>query len=525
MPEKYIVVTGGVLSGIGKGIFSASLARVLREVGVDINVLKIDPYLNVDAGTMNPNQHGEVFVTDDGYEADLDLGHYERFLGIGMSRRNNITAGQIYSTIIQREREGKYLGSTVQVVPHVTSEIKERITSMPGKVLSIEIGGTVGDIEGEVFLEAVRELAFEKNRNDFLFVHVTYVPYLRVTNEFKTKPTQQSVQLLRKIGIQPDVIVVRSELPIDSQSLYKIALFSGVPRDMVINLPDIGNVYQIPETLYESGVHKLVANRLNIPIENRPLSWVYPKSFKPYRIALIGKYLGTDDAYKSIIESIFLAGVQKPVVVDAQELEELDDDGVTQKLSTFDGLIIPGGFGRRGIEGKIKAIKYARENNKPILGICLGMQLMVIEFARNVFNMKNANSTEFDEDTPYPVVNMMEEQKKIMNLGGTMRLGSQKMNVLRGTKLFELYGQDEVYERHRHRYEADTENFAQMYKMPGEEGYKLTISGKSEFLEAVELDNHPFFIGIQYHPEYKSKVGNPHPLFTALIKAIEEVSR
>ncbi|HPV63228.1 MAG TPA: CTP synthase, partial [Fervidobacterium sp.] len=451
MPEKYIVITGGVISGIGKGIFSASLARVLKNVGVDINVLKIDPYLNVDAGTMNPNQHGEVFVTDDGYEADLDLGHYERFLGVSMTRRNNITAGQVYSSIIQREREGKYLGSTVQMVPHATSEIKERITSMPGKVLSIEIGGTVGDIEGEIFLESVRELAFERSRNDFLFIHVTYVPYLRVTNEFKTKPTQQSVQLLRKIGIQPDVIVVRSEMPIDSQSLYKIALFSGVSRDMVINLPDIGNVYQIPETLYESDVHKLVAKRLSIAIEDRQLNWNYPKSFKPYRIALIGKYLGTDDAYKSIVESIFLSGVQKPVVVDAQELEELDDSGVEQKLDSFDALIIPGGFGKRGIEGKIKAIKYARENRKPILGICLGMQLMAIEFARNVLGLPGANSTEFDETTSYPVVNLMEEQKKIMNLGGTMRLGAQKMKINEGTKLYKIYGQSEVYERHRHR--------------------------------------------------------------------------
>lgn len=525
MPEKYIVVTGGVLSGIGKGIFSASLARVLKDVGVDINVLKIDPYLNVDAGTMNPNQHGEVFVTDDGYEADLDLGHYERFLGVSMTRKNNITAGQIYSTIIQREREGKYLGSTVQVVPHVTSEIKERITTLPGKVLSIEIGGTVGDIEGEVFLEAVRELAFEKNRNDFLFVHVTYVPYLRVTNEFKTKPTQQSVQLLRKIGIQPDIIVVRSELPIDTQSLYKVALFSGVPRDMVINLPDIGNVYQIPETLYEIGIHKLVSKRLGLQLEENPLSWNYPKSFKPYRIAIVGKYLGTDDAYKSIVESVFLTGVQKPVVIDAQELEELDGEAVAQRLNSYDALIIPGGFGRRGIEGKIKAIKFARESKKPILGICLGMQLMAIEFARNVFGLEGANSTEFDDKTPYPVVNMMEEQKKAMKLGGTMRLGAQKMYIHEKTKLFEIYnGEKEVFERHRHRYEVDTKNFLQIFKRAGEPDYKLVISGESEFLEAIEIEDHPFFIGVQFHPEYRSKVGSPHPIFLSLVKAIEKLS-
>lgn len=524
MPDKYIVVTGGVLSGIGKGIFSASLARTLKEVGVDINVLKIDPYLNVDAGTMNPNQHGEVFVTDDGYEADLDLGHYERFLGVSMSRRNNVTAGQIYSTIVQREREGKYLGSTVQMVPHVTSEIKDRITSMPGKVLSIEIGGTVGDIEGEIFLEAVRELAFENGRDDFLFVHVTYVPYLRVTSEFKTKPTQQSVQLLRKIGIQPDLIVVRSEFPVDSHSLYKIALFGGVPREMVINLPDFGNVYQIPETLYEAGVHRLVAKRLGLSTSEGSFSWNYPKSFKPFRIALVGKYLGTDDAYKSIIESIFLTGVQKPVVVDAQELEELDDAAVAQKLASFDALIIPGGFGRRGIEGKIKAIKYAREREKPVLGICLGMQLMCVEFARNVLGLVGANSTEFDEDTPYPIVNMMEEQKRVMNLGGTMRLGAQRMRVVPGTKLHAIYGSEEVWERHRHRYEVDLDRFPQLFKTVDEVGYRLTVSAKSEFLEAVEIDDHPFFVGVQFHPEFKSKVGAPHPIFAALIRAIEEVN-
>lgn len=294
---------------------------------------------------------------------------------------------------------------------------------------------------------------------------------------------------------------------------------------MVINLPDFGNVYQIPETLYESGVHRLVAKKLGIQINEKNFSWNYPKSFKPYRIALVGKYLGTDDAYKSIIESIFLAGVQKPVLVDAQELEELDDNGVVQRLSSFDAIIIPGGFGRRGIEGKIKAIKFAREHNKPILGICLGMQLMVVEFARHVMGYDNANSTEFDPSTPYPVVNMMEEQKKVMNLGGTMRLGAQKMRVYKDTKLFEIYGEEEVYERHRHRYEVDIDRFPEMFKMSGEEGYKLTVSARSEFLEAIEIDKHPFFVGVQYHPEFKSKIGKPHPVFVALVKAIEEVNK
>lgn len=518
MPQKFIVVTGGVLSGIGKGIFSASLARILKDSGVNVNILKIDPYLNVDAGTMNPNQHGEVFVTEDGYEADLDLGHYERFLGINVSRKNNITAGQIYLSVIQREREGKYLGSTVQIVPHVTSEIKERIKSMPGDLLVIEIGGTVGDIEGEVFLEAVRELAFEFGRENFLFAHVTYVPYLRTTNEFKTKPTQQSAQLLRKIGIHPDTIVVRTESPIDANSLYKVALFSGVPRNMVINLPDSANVYEVPDILHSLGLHELVAEKLGLEIEDN-FSWNFPKSFELLKIAIVGKYLGTDDAYKSIIESIYLSGSQKPEIIDSQELEEMSDEQVKSYLDQFDALIIPGGFGRRGIEGKIKAIKYARENKKPILGICLGMQLMAIEFARNVGGLVGANSTEFDEDTPYPIVNMMESQKKILNLGGTMRLGAQKTIIEKGTLLSKIYnGQEIVYERHRHRYEVDAEAFPQLFKKIGEEGYKLVISARSDFVEAVELEDHPFFVGIQFHPEYKTKVGDPHPLFKALVK-------
>lgn len=519
MPQSFIVVTGGVLSGIGKGIFSASLARILKDSGVNVNILKIDPYLNVDAGTMNPNQHGEVFVTDDGYEADLDLGHYERFLGINVSRKNNITAGQIYYSVIKREREGKYLGSTVQIVPHVTSEIKDRIKTMDGDLLVIEIGGTVGDIEGEVFLEAVRELAFEIGREKFHFVHVTYVPYLRTTNEFKTKPTQQSVQLLRRIGIHPDTIIVRTEMPIDANSLFKVSLFSGVPRNRVINLPDASNVYEVPDVLHSLNLHKLIAKELDIDINDR-FNWSYPKSFELLKIGIVGKYLGTDDAYKSIIESIYLSGAQKPIVIDAQELEDMTDEQIKNYLDDFDALIIPGGFGRRGIEGKIKAIKYARENKKPILGICLGMQLMAIEFARNVGKLEGANSTEFDENTPYPVVNMMESQKEVLNLGGTMRLGAQKTQIMKGTLLSRIYdGQEVVYERHRHRYEVDAEAFPQLFKNPGEEGYKLTISARSDFVEAVELDDHPFFVGIQYHPEYKSKVGKPHPIFKWLVKA------
>nr|WP_206076033.1 CTP synthase [Marinitoga lauensis] len=343
MAKKYIVVTGGVLSGIGKGIVSASIGRILKDCGIKVNSLKIDPYLNVDAGTMNPNQHGEVFVTDDGYEADLDLGHYERFLGIDMKRFNNITAGQIFKSIIEKEREGKYLGATVQMVPHVTEEIKNRIKSIDTDLLMIEIGGTVGDIEGEIFLEAVRELSLEEGIKNFFFIHVTFVPYLNVTNEFKTKPTQQSVQLLRKIGIHPNMLIIRTEKAIDSGSLDKIALFAGINRKYVINLPDADNVYEVPEKLFNLGIQNIIAENLNLNIQNK-LNWNYPKIFSPVKIAMIGKYLGTDDAYKSIIESIFLSGAEKPELIDSQIIEELSEDDAKELLSKYDGIIIPGGL-------------------------------------------------------------------------------------------------------------------------------------------------------------------------------------
>ncbi|OAA30094.1 CTP synthetase [Kosmotoga arenicorallina S304] len=524
MTRKYVVVTGGVLSGIGKGIISASIARVLKESGIEINALKIDPYLNVDAGTMNPNQHGEVFVTDDGYEADLDLGHYERFLGIDMKRINNMTAGQVYKAVIDKEREGRYLGGTVQMVPHVTTEIKERIKAVDGQVVMIEIGGTVGDIEGEIFLEAVRELAFEMGREHFFFIHVTYVPYLKATNEFKTKPSQQSVQLLRKIGIHPDMIAVRSESSITNTDLKKVALFGGVSQEMVFNLPDTGNVYEIPHKLFTLGIHEKIASALNISLSGK-FQWDYPRSFSPLKIGIIGKYLGTDDAYKSLIESILLCGAERPEVIDSQSLEEMTDEELGYFISGYDGIIIPGGFGKRGIEGKIRAIKHAREHKVPILGICLGMQLMVIEYARNVAGLENANSTEFDPNTSYPVIDLMEAQKKILHLGGTMRLGAQKTPVFKNTRLYEIYGLDVVSERHRHRYEVNYESFKQLFALPDEkesEG-KLVISAKADFVEAVELRNHPFFIGVQYHPELKSKVGNPHPLFKHFVDTLKKM--
>lgn len=514
MAKKYIIVTGGVLSGIGKGVVSASIGRLMKESGIKVNSLKIDPYLNVDAGTMNPNQHGEVFVTDDGYEADLDLGHYERFLGIDMKRENNMTAGQVYSSLISKEREGKFLGGTVQMVPHMANEIKERIESIDTELLLIEIGGTVGDIEGEIFFEAVRQLANEKGRENFMFIHVTFVPFLRVTNEFKTKPTQQSVQQLRRIGIHPDMIVIRTEKEIDYSSLEKVALFGGVKNEYVVNLPDLSNIYEVPEVLDKMKIQDLIAKRLNFKIQNI-IKWSFPRTFKNLKIAMIGKYLGTDDAYKSILESIFLTGVKKPEMIDSEMLEELDDEGLKSILEKYEGIIIPGGFGKRGIEGKIRALKYARENNVPTLGICLGMQLMVVEYARNVKGLTGANSTEFDPKTNYPVIDIMEEQKKILKMGGTMRLGAQKTEVIKGTKLYDIYKSTEIYERHRHRYEVNHKQFGDIFD-------EMIVSARTEFVEAVEIKENDFYIGIQFHPELKSKVGSPNPIFTAFKEAIEK---
>lgn len=531
--KKYIIVTGGVLSGIGKGVTSAAIGRLLKEFGLEVNSLKIDPYLNVDAGNMNPNQHGEIFVTEDGYEADLDLGHYERFLGIDMKRFNNMTAGQVYKSVIEKEREGKYLGATVQMVPHVTGRIKERIEEIDSEILLVEVGGTVGDIEGEIFLEAVRELSFEKGRENFLFIHVTFVPYLNVTNEFKTKPTQQSIQLLRRIGIQPDMILVRTEKEIDLPSLEKIALFGGVPLEYVINLPDLNNVYEVPEELNKKNLPFLISNKLGLPTNkscHENIKLKSPKTFKNLKIALISKYTGTDDAHKSIMESIFLSGVNRPDIINAGELEEMEEENLKIFLKKYSGIIIPGGFGKRAIEGKIKAIKYARENKVPILGISLGMQLMVIEFARNVKGLVGANSTEFDENTPYPVVDLIE---KIYNLSNKdneyeynkMRLGAHKIDILPNTKLCNIYPENTIFERHRHKHVVNYEKFPEIFEKSTNNFDKITIAAMSDFLEAIELKNHPFFIGVQYHPEFKSKVGKPHPLFPAFIEAVENYSK
>ncbi len=522
---KYVTITGGVLSGIGKGITAASIGAALQSQGLVVDVLKIDPYLNVDAGTMNPNQHGEVFVTEDGYEADLDLGHYERFLGKNMTRLNNVTAGQIYSSVITKERKGEYLGATVQMIPHVTAEIKKRLSQLKGDVAIVEIGGTVGDIESEIFLEAIREFSMEKGRaENFAFVHVTYIPYLKVTNEFKTKPTQQSIQILRRAGISPDLIVLRGEKEFPPHTVKKVALFGGVDEKAVFGLEDASNVYSIPQKIHDLGMDELIMKKIKVR-PTKKFNWKYPIPVKNAKIALIGKYLATDDAYKSVLESVVLCGYHKPNLIDSESLESLEDDELARRLEGYDGLIIPGGFGKRGIEGMIRAIKYAREHDVPILGLCLGMQLMVVEYARNVANLKGANSTEFDLDTPYPVVDLMEKQKKILNLGGTMRLGAENIRISKWSKLYEIYDRVFVHERHRHRYEVNLNAFREMFRVKEEEPQnRLNVSALSNFVEAVELPQKKFYVGVQFHPEYASKVSSPHPIFMEFLKKASEKS-
>lgn len=515
---KYVTITGGVLSGIGKGITAASIGAALQAQGLSVDVLKIDPYLNVDAGTMNPNQHGEVFVTEDGYEADLDLGHYERFLHKNMTRFNNLTAGQVYSNVIRKERNGEYLGATVQMIPHVTSEIKHRLSQLKGDLAVVEIGGTVGDIESEIFLEAIREFSMENGRDNFVFVHVTYIPYLRVTNEFKTKPTQQSIQILRRSGISPDILVLRGEKKFPKDTVNKVALFGGVPSSAVFGLEDSENVYSIPEKIHTLGMDKLVMNKLNLtPLSS--FSWNYPKPEKDAHIAMIGKYLSTYDAYKSVLESVSLCGYKKPDLIDSEVLENLSDDEFNNALKGYRGIIIPGGFGKRGIEGMIRSIKYAREHDVPLLGLCLGMQLMTVEYARNVANLREANSTEFNPNTPFPVVDMMEEQKKVMKLGGTMRLGSEEIKISKWSNLYKIYSHEYVSERHRHRYEVNLNAFRNIFRIKESESPDLlNVSAMSEFVEAVELPKKRFFIGVQYHPEYVSKVSIPHPIFSKFLE-------
>ncbi|HTY13044.1 MAG TPA: CTP synthase [Candidatus Omnitrophota bacterium] len=526
---KYIFVTGGVVSSLGKGITAASLGRLLKSRGISVSIQKLDPYINVDPGTMNPYQHGEVFVTEDGAETDLDLGHYERFIDVNLGKANNITTGMVYWSVLNKERRGDYLGGTVQVVPHVTNEIKERIRRVTREehfdVVICEIGGTVGDIESLPFLEAIRQFRKEVGRDNCLNIHVTLVPFLETTKEFKTKPTQHSVKELRAIGIQPDIIICRSQEPLTQELREKISLFCDVAKDAVISLPDLGLLYECPLALEKERLDEIVVKYLDLISQPASLEeWIrivdtMKKLERTVKIAIVGKYTLLRDSYISIVESLKHGGIANNCAVDfiwvnaevAEAAEDLDP-----LLRGAHGILIPGGFGIRGIEGKIKAIKYARENKLPFFGLCLGMQCAVIEYSRNVLNLQGAHSTEFDPQTKYPVIDLLPEQKDITDKGGTMRLGAYPCRIKKETLLFKAYNEELVQERHRHRYEYNNQFRDRL------EGAGLVSSGiyeKANLVEVVELPGHPWFLATQYHPEFKSRPNRPHPLFRDFVKA------
>ena len=530
---KYIIITGGVVSSIGKGITSASMGRILRSYGLKVSAIKIDPYLNWDSGTLNPYQHGEVYVTHDGMETDLDLGHYERFLDVELDGLANITTGKVYESVIAKEREGGYLGECVQVIPHITNRIKEMIRenseSADYDVVLVELGGTVGDIESQPFLEALRQLRNEEGRENVMFVHVTFIPYLNAAGEFKTKPTQHSTKELRSVGINPDVIVCRSQEHIDDALLAKVAHFCDVDRNAVVNTPDAGTIYEVPLVLEERNIGEFIVNRIGLGVEpdsSKLDEW--RKIVESLRITdpevtigIVGKYVELEDSYMSIRESLLHAaaniGVKANIKFLSSDVESLDEN----ELKELDGILIPGGFGERGFEGKLDAIDYAIENNVPLFGICLGMQSMVTQFARRN-GYPNANSSEFDDDLEFPVIDMMEEQKKIKNMGGTMRLGSYDCKIVEGTKTHEAYGEIDIEERHRHRYEFNNDYRDELQ----EKGLIISGTSPDDFLvEIVELPNHPWAIGCQFHPEFKSRPNRPHPLFKSFLEAIYEFSK
>ncbi|WP_113635261.1 CTP synthase [Nubsella zeaxanthinifaciens] len=529
---KYIFVTGGVTSSLGKGIISASLAKLLQARGYRVTIQKFDPYINIDPGTLNPYEHGECFVTEDGAETDLDLGHYERFLNVPTSQANNITTGRIYQNVISKERQGEFLGKTVQVVPHITDEIKRnmRILGESGEydIVITEIGGTVGDIESLPFVEAVRQFKWEEGNNNAIVIHLTLVPFLAAAGELKTKPTQHSVKALLEYGIQPDILVCRTEHHISQDIRRKIALFCNVNINAVIESMDASTIYDVPLLMYKEQLDKTVLSKLKLPTKAEPdmESW---KDFlgrlknptSEVRLGLVGKYVELPDAYKSITEAFIHAGAKNECKVRVEYIpsESIYPDNVKEKLGHLDGVLVAPGFGSRGIEGKIDAIKYVRENNVPFFGICLGMQCCVIEFGRNVLGLKDANTTEIDENAPHPVINMMEEQKSITTKGGTMRLGAYPCDLKKGTKAFAAYGKQHISERHRHRYEFNNKYLAQ-YEEAGM--IASGINPESKLVEIVELKNHPFFVGGQFHPELKSTVANPHPLFIKFVAAAME---
>lgn len=529
---KYIFVTGGVTSSLGKGIIAASLAKLLQARGLRVTIQKFDPYINVDPGTLNPYEHGECFVTEDGAETDLDLGHYERFLNIFTSQSNNVTTGRIYQTVINKEREGAYLGKTVQVVPHITDEIKRRmqLLGQSGEydIVITEIGGTVGDIESLPFVEAVRQLQWELPEEDAVVVHLTLIPYLKAAKELKTKPTQHSVRMLSQEGVHPDIIVCRTERTLGPEIRRKIALFCNVKQEAVIESIDASTIYEVPLLMMREGLDKIVLKKMGISGYGEPelTKWKefldklkYPKG--KVTIGLIGKYLELQDAYKSILESFIHAGAINECQVQIVNVhsEFITDDNVDEKLAGLDGLLVAPGFGHRGVEGKIVAVKYARENKLPFFGICLGMQMAAIEFARNVLGLKDAHSTEMDPDTKEPVIDLMEEQKKVTAKGGTMRLGAYPCEIKEGTLANRIYNNTQISERHRHRWEFNN-SYLERFEQAG-----MKASGKNPgtgLVEIIELSNHPFFIGVQYHPELKSTVENPQPVFVHFIKAAKE---
>jgi len=533
--QKFIFITGGVLSSLGKGVTSAGIGAILEAMGYKITFLKLDPYLNVDPGTMNPYQHGEVYVTEDGAETDLDLGHYERFTNVVLTKHNNATSGRLYYHILEKERRGAYLGATVQIIPHFTNEIKRAIekASSDAEIVLVEIGGTVGDIESLPFLEAIRQMSLEKGRNNSMFIHLTYVPYIKVAGELKTKPSQHSVKELRAIGIQPDVLICRAEKPLPKAIKRKLALFTNVHEDAVLSAPDLDTIYEIPIHLKKEKLDVVISKLLDIEYREPDLSkWKkivntlhqIKKSDEEVNIAIIGKYTELKDAYKSIDEALIHASIANKVKINVNwvRADDLTDENIDELLGEMDGILVPGGFGDRGVEGKIKAVKFAREHNIPYFGICLGMQVAVIEFARNVAGLENANSTEFDPQTPYPVIDLMPEQKNIDKKGGTMRLGAYKCTIKEGTLAYDIYKQKEIYERHRHRYEFNTE----YKKLLEEKG--LVISGEytvKKLPEIVEIPSHRWFIGCQFHPEFKSKPFSPHPIFKEFVRASFEYKK
>ena len=532
--SKYIFVTGGVVSSVGKGITVASIGTILKSRKVSVSVLKLDPYLNVDPGTMSPYQHGEVFVTQDGAETDLDLGNYERFIDIELTAQSNITSGQIYSSLIAKERHGDFLGGTIQIVPHLVSEIKERFKALATKsaadVIIIEVGGTVGDIEGQPFLEAIRQMRNEVGRDNVLYVHVTYLPYLICTRELKTKPTQHSVNELRRIGIQPDVIVCRSDYPIEESLRAKISLFCDVPKTAVIPMPTVPSIYSVPLMLEKCGLDELLIEKLNLKAgpkdlaEWRNLVTRLETPREPISIALVGKYVELHDAYFSVREALYHAALHynrdiSLIWVPSESLEGIDPHTI---LHSVQGIVMPGGFGDRGIEGMIKTVQYAREHKVPYLGLCLGMQVMVIEFARHIFKSNEPNSTEFNAKTCYPVIDYLPEQRAMKNMGGTMRLGNYPCHLIAGTKAAAVYGQTEIKERHRHRYEFNND-YRDIMEKSGLVYSGLSPDGK--LVEVCELADHPWMVGCQFHPEFGSRPNRPHPLFLGFIDVARNTLR